>query len=89
MELALRTTARDLDRLRELAAPTGARIHFALQPVSTWTGKPYSAEERRLLEERGRMWDKLFSLVLDPEVHEGYARALEVCARSAASRSST
>ncbi|MFC8076378.1 SGNH/GDSL hydrolase family protein [Streptomyces sp. NPDC057307] len=77
LELAVRIIARDLDRLAELAAPTGARIHFALQPVSTWTRKPYTAEERQLLQERGGVWDKLFSLVLDAEVHEGYGPALE------------
>ncbi|SOD62814.1 hypothetical protein SAMN06297387_107188 [Streptomyces zhaozhouensis] len=76
IDLAVRTVARDLDRLTELAAPTGARVHFALQPVSTWTGKPYTDEERQLIEERGRLWDGLFSLVLDPETHEAYARGL-------------
>lgn len=80
VDLALRTVGRDLDRLAELAAPTGARIHYVLQPVSTWTRKPYTPEEQQLIDERSRIWDALFGLVIDPAVHEGYAHGLEeVC----------
>ncbi|WP_212615906.1 IopA [Streptomyces zhaozhouensis] len=80
LNLALRAAGRDLDRLVELAAPTGARIHYVLQPVSTWTRKPYTTEERVLIEERGEMYKGLFSMILDPAVHDEYAAGMEaVC----------
>lgn len=77
IELALRTTARNLDRLAELAAPTGARLHYVLQPVATWTRKPYTAQERYLIDEHGPAWHGLFSLVVDPAVHQAYAPGVE------------
>jgi hypothetical protein len=84
VELAVRTTARDLARLCELAAPTGARVHFVLQPTLAWTGKRPSAEETALIEENNRerrhMWD-LFNEVLVPSVYPAYGEQLEtVCA---------
>lgn len=83
IDIALRTTARDLDRLLELAAPTGARVHFVLQPTATWSQKRLTEEERLLIEEnyakRAQMWD-LFRQILDPAVHAAYAERIEaVC----------
>ncbi|MEU4796689.1 IopA [Streptomyces sp. NPDC023327] len=79
VELAARTTARDLARLCELAAPTGARVHFVLQPALAWTGKPPSPEEKALIEEnnqeRRQMWD-LFNEVLVPSVYPAYSERL-------------
>lgn len=77
--IAVRNTVRDLDRCRELAAPTGARLHFVLQPTAAWTGKTYTREERLLIDEntteRAGMWN-LFDPVLTPAVHREYARQL-------------
>ncbi|REE96252.1 hypothetical protein [Thermomonospora umbrina] len=84
VDVAVRQTARDLARLLELAAPTGARVHFVLQPTVSWCGKPYSPEERALIEENDRerpqMWD-LFRPVLDPSVHRAYAHRLETACK--------
>jgi hypothetical protein len=52
VEVAVRNTARGLARLLELAAPTGARVHFVLQPTISWTGKRLSPEEKALIEEK-------------------------------------
>lgn len=84
IEIAVRNTVRDLDRCRELAAPTGARLHFVLQPTAAWTGKVYTREERLLIEEntteRAAMWN-LFNPVLTRAVHEEYAgRLAAACA---------
>lgn len=83
VETAVGNATRDLGRLLELAAPTGARVHFVLQPTAAWTAKPPSPEETALIEENDRerpqMWD-LFRPVLDPSVHRMYAHRLEsVC----------
>ncbi|MFI9560306.1 SGNH/GDSL hydrolase family protein [Nonomuraea endophytica] len=79
-DLALRTTVRDLGRLCELAAPTGARVHFVLQPTVAWTGKRLSPEEKALIEEndreRGHMWN-LFNEVLGAAVYPAYGERLE------------
>ncbi|ACU37793.1 IopA [Actinosynnema pretiosum subsp. pretiosum] len=84
IDLAVERTTRDLERLAELAAPTGARVHFVLQPVERWTGKTRSPEERALIEEappeRAAVWN-LFGPVLDREVHERYRdRVAAACA---------
>ena len=76
---AVRNTARGLDRLAELAAPTRARLHYVLQPTASWTGKPYTPEEKALINEadteRAAMW-RLFAPVLAPSVHAEYAERL-------------
>ena len=80
VEVAARTTVRDLARLQELAAPAGARVHFVLQPTIAWAGKRLSPQEQALLDENDRerrhMWD-LFNPILDPSVHKAYASRLE------------
>ncbi|WHM40037.1 SGNH/GDSL hydrolase family protein [Streptomyces sp. BPTC-684] len=82
--IALRNTARDLDRLLELAAPTGARVRYVLQPTASWTGKRFTEQERLLIEEndteRARMWD-LFKQILDPAVHSAYAEQVEAACK--------
>ncbi|WP_380283584.1 IopA [Kitasatospora purpeofusca] len=83
VETAVRHAARDLRTLADLVTPLGARLHYVLQPTATWTRKPFTAEERVLIEEAGAeragMWN-LFAPVLDPAVHDGYAERLEaVC----------
>ncbi|MGP4115492.1 IopA [Streptomyces sp. 4N509B] len=85
VEMALTTTARDLDRLVELAAPTGARIHFVLQPTIAWTGKTFTPEEDALINhgdpEHAILWN-LFTQILDPQIHATYASGLaEACAK--------
>ncbi|MXM66901.1 IopA [Streptomyces sp. HUCO-GS316] len=84
IDIAQRTTARDLDRLLELAAPTGARVHFALQPTAAWSGKSRTEEERLLIDEnyskRPQMWD-LFRQILDPSVHIAYAQQVEAACK--------
>jgi lysophospholipase L1-like esterase len=84
VEVAVRNTARGLARLLELAAPTGARVHFVLQPTIAWTGKRLSPEEKALIEENDRerrhMWD-LFRSVLDPSVHATYVEWLETACK--------
>ncbi|MET8830524.1 GDSL-type esterase/lipase family protein [Streptomyces sp. NPDC004610] len=67
---------RDLDRLLELLAPTGARVRFALQPTLPWTGKIPSVEESVLLAEDGSLWSTMwagFRTSLTAEAHERYA----------------
>ncbi|MEV7194345.1 IopA [Streptomyces sp. NPDC093510] len=86
IDIAARATERNLNRLVELAAPTGARVHFALQATAAWSGKRLTEEERLLIEEnyskRSQMWD-LFRQILDPDVHASYAQRLEAaCKRS-------
>lgn len=80
LETALRTVARDLDRFLELAAPTGARVHYVLQPTAAWTGKPFSPEEQVLFEKAvddpTQAWE-LFRPVLDSSVHAEYAKRFE------------
>jgi len=71
--------ARDLDRLLDLAAPTGARVHFALQPTISWTGKPWSAEERSLCDDPvspmwATVWHDFLGDLATTEVHGMYAR---------------
>ncbi|WP_317453453.1 SGNH/GDSL hydrolase family protein [Streptomyces sp. CBMA152] len=82
--IALRNTARDLDRLLELAAPTGARVRYVLQPTASWSGKRFTEEERLLIEEndteRARMWN-LFKQILDPAVHTAYAEQVEAACK--------
>lgn len=83
-ELAADIQARDLDRLLELAAPTGARVHFMLQPTATWTGKTLSAEEEELIAEvnveRGALWT-MFTPILSDAVHHDYRdRLAAACA---------
>lgn len=84
VEVAVRNTARGLARLLELAAPTGARVHFVLQPTIAWTGKRLSPEEKALIEENDRerrhMWD-LFRSLLDPSVHATYVEWLETACK--------
>ncbi|TYB42076.1 SGNH/GDSL hydrolase family protein [Actinomadura chibensis] len=80
VDLAVRTTVRDLARVCELAAPTGARVHFVLQPTLAWCGKRLSPEETALIEENDRerkhMWD-LFNEVLNGPVYPSYGKRLE------------
>ncbi|MEV7286360.1 SGNH/GDSL hydrolase family protein [Streptomyces sp. NPDC093252] len=67
---------RDLDRLLELLAPTGARVRFALQPTLPWSRKKPSAEESVLLREDGSLWSTMwagFRTALTEEAHERYA----------------
>ncbi|MFF1443503.1 IopA [Streptomyces sp. NPDC058295] len=83
IDIAARATERDLARLVELAAPTGARVRFALQATASWSRKRLTAQERLLIEEnyskRSQMWN-LFQPILDPAVHASYAQRLEtVC----------
>jgi len=83
VDIAARNCARDLDRFLELAAPTGARVHYVLQPTASWTRKRYSREEEVLIAEAGAersmMWN-LFNPILEPRVHDLYAERLEaVC----------
>lgn len=79
IDIAARTTGRDLARLVELAAPTGARVLFALQATASWSGKRLTEQERLLIEEnysqRAQMWN-LFQQILDPAVHAAYAQRL-------------
>ncbi|QFZ24625.1 SGNH/GDSL hydrolase family protein [Saccharothrix syringae] len=89
VDTAVAQCARDLDRLLELAAPTGARVHFVLQPTALWTGKRRSPEERALIDDADRkmaaVWD-LFRPILDPAVHAAYRdRLAEVCAQRSVS----
>ncbi|RZS30532.1 hypothetical protein EV193_11652 [Herbihabitans rhizosphaerae] len=82
IDIAIRNLRRDLDVLRDVVTPTGARLHFALQPTLPWTGKPYSTEEKLLIEadekdeERAAMW-ALFNAAVDPAVHKEYAGLIE------------
>ncbi|MFT7839701.1 SGNH/GDSL hydrolase family protein [Saccharothrix sp. BKS2] len=89
VDTAVAQCARDLDRLLELAAPTGARVHFVLQPTALWTGKRRTAEERALIDdadrERAAVWN-LFRPILDRRVHERYRdRLAAVCAERSVS----
>ena len=49
VEVAARTTVRDLARLQELAAPAGARVHFVLQPTIAWQANDSARRSRRCL----------------------------------------
>ncbi|MGW2987170.1 IopA [Streptomyces goshikiensis] len=84
-ELAAEIQARDLDRLLELAAPTGAKVHFMLQPTATWTKKTLSPEEKLLIDEvnieRSALWT-MFTPILGDGVYRDYRdRLAAVCAR--------
>ncbi|MFD7659916.1 SGNH/GDSL hydrolase family protein, partial [Actinosynnema sp. NPDC059797] len=89
VDTAVAQCSRDLDRLLELAAPTGARVHFALQPTALWTGKRRTPEERALIDdadrERAAVWN-LFRPILDRQVYERYRdRLAAVCAERSVS----
>ncbi|MFI1358036.1 IopA [Streptomyces sp. NPDC020898] len=84
-ELAAEIQARDLDRLLELAAPTGAKVHFMLQPTATWTNKTLSPEEELLIHEvnieRSALW-KMFTPILGDNVYRDYRdRLAAACAQ--------
>jgi hypothetical protein len=71
--------ATDLDRLLEMAAPTGAKVHFALQPTLAWTGKQRSPEEIALVEGRDELWTALwrsFEPAFPDAVYERYRRSM-------------
>ncbi|MER5627533.1 hypothetical protein ABT061_41585 [Streptosporangium sp. NPDC002544] len=83
VEIATRLLLKDLDRLLELAEPTGARVHFVLQPTLSWTGKKRSAEEAALLEDDTGMWAQMwagFQPVFAEAVYTEHAqRVEEIC----------
>ncbi|HEX3784792.1 MAG TPA: IopA [Pseudonocardiaceae bacterium] len=85
VEIATSILANDLDRLLELAAPTGARIHFVLQPAISWTGKKRSPEEVVLLDDRTAVWSKMwdsFRPVFEAEVYQAHAPRVEQICKS-------
>lgn len=57
MQLAAELTLRRLDTWRALAAATGARLTFVLQPLAGWVRDEPAPPERRLFEELDRMAD--------------------------------
>ncbi|MFJ5262475.1 SGNH/GDSL hydrolase family protein [Streptomyces sp. NPDC088387] len=79
VDIAARFLRHDLDRLLDLVAPTGARVHYALQPTPVWSRKSLSAEEAVLLGDDGSLlaqaWP-LFLPVLDEEAHERYSEEI-------------
>jgi hypothetical protein len=85
VEIGAGILAKDLDRLLELAGPTGARVHFVLQPTVAWTGKTRSPEEIVLLDDRTAAWARMwnfFEPVFDRAVYAEHTQRVEQLCKS-------
>ncbi|MBN0049112.1 Inducer of phenazine A [Streptomyces actuosus] len=76
---AVDLTAQHLASLRLLAAPTGARVTYVLQPLATWVREAAAAEEKAIfgeLDEISNFWD-LYGDIATMDAGRRYAAALE------------
>ncbi|MEE1754117.1 Inducer of phenazine A [Streptomyces sp. SP18CS02] len=80
IEYAVDLTSRHLASLQLLAAPTGARITYVLQPLATWVRETGSTEEKAIfgeLDEVSNFWE-LYGDIATIETGRRYADALRV-----------
>ncbi|MFJ8648551.1 Inducer of phenazine A [Streptomyces sp. NPDC093546] len=80
IEYAVDLTTRHLAALQLLAAPTGARITYVLQPLATWVRESGSPEEKAVfgeLDEVSNFWE-LYGDIATIETGRRYAEALRV-----------
>ncbi|MFC5220527.1 SGNH/GDSL hydrolase family protein [Streptomyces coerulescens] len=86
LAVAVERTALDLERWKLLAAASGTRISFALQPLATWVREAPAPEETELFAELDRkestFW-QLFGDIAPAEVGRRYAEGIaQACAKS-------
>lgn len=76
-------TLRHLDCWRALAADTGAKLTFVLQPLSGWVRPTGTTEEERLFAELDELgnFSESYGDILDPQVCADYADAIEAGAK--------
>ncbi|MFG2885965.1 Inducer of phenazine A [Streptomyces sp. NPDC048297] len=80
---AVELTARHLAVWRRLAAATGARVSFVLQPLATWVREEHAPQEATLFKELDKMsklgiFEDLFGDTVTMENGRAYAEALRV-----------
>jgi hypothetical protein len=78
---AVELTARHLEGWRLLAAPTGARISYVLQPLATWWREHPAPQEQLLFDELDRIsklgtFTKLYGTIATAEAGRLYSDAL-------------
>ena len=78
---AVGLAARHLEAWCLLAAPTGARVSFVLQPLSTWWRPEPTQEEQLLFDELDRLsklgaFEKVYGKIATPEAGKLYSEAL-------------
>lgn len=84
---AVDVTLRNLDSWLVMAAATGARVSFALQPLATWLRAEPAAQEKLLFDEFDQVsdygtWEERYGDVGSLATGAAYAAALgEACAR--------
>ncbi|MGW7659551.1 Inducer of phenazine A [Streptomyces sp. NPDC054756] len=84
---AVDVTLRNLDNWLVMAAATGARVSFALQPLATWVRETPAPQEKLLFDEFDTVsdygtWEERYGDVGSMETGAAYAAALgEACAR--------
>jgi GDSL-like Lipase/Acylhydrolase family len=77
---AVELTARHLEGWRLLAAATGARVSFVLQPLATWVREEHAPQEKLLFEELDRIsnfWP-LYGDIATKAAGRSYAEALRI-----------
>lgn len=84
---AVDVTLRNLDSWLVMAAATGARVSFALQPLATWLRETPAPQEKLLFDEFDKLsdygtWEERYGDVGSIATGAAYAEALgEACAR--------
>jgi hypothetical protein len=87
LDTAVGLTSRHLEGWRLLAAPTGARITFVLQPLANWWQERPNDQEQLLFDElevisKVGPFSKNYATIATPEAARRYADALSVvCAK--------
>ncbi|MEV1144104.1 Inducer of phenazine A [Micromonospora sp. NPDC049799] len=87
IESAVGVTMRNLDSWLVMAAATGARVSFALQPLATWLRETPAPQEKLLFDEFDELsdygtWEERYGDVGSIATGAAYAAALgEACAR--------